>query len=589
MLVHIQGSFDTVLAGYSLICLCQRWQARRNIHGLFIPINCLIKVLTRNSTRSGNIIDKASIRFGIFLLVLFAIEAALTLLPNGIVITGHEGDLLHMIDAGIRMSEGEIPHLDFMTPIGIIGFAPFAFFLSMGAAAGQAAVLANLLICLILLPATWWVGASRMTPWVAWFFGAMIIVLCTALVHGNGSISIGFSMYYNRWSWAVTLIILAALLLRSRLAKGSVWIDPAIIGVGMAMLALTKMTFFVPLVPAIILVLLNSKRYQLLLRSILVGALCGGVVVLVLGLDFVFAYAEDLLAVASGGAGRSHPGADISGVLSDPSRLSASVVLMMTIVFFRKTGKMRQGLVMLILAPAFVYITFQNWGNDPKWLYFLIIYLAMNLPKDTAKPFLGMPARQAGVVLIAIAATTALPSISSLFGSTARAAFSDRAKTAKIPLPAELADLWMIESRIHVTDRSQKFIDETIDDGEEAASINGIPLHICKVDGGFIALTHAMARQLETISEVEGKQVLTADVLNVGWLMAGQPRVDGAAIWYYDDDSGFEAADYLLVPFCPLRPDSRNAMVENIVATDWQLELRYTSELMTLYKIRRQM
>jgi len=509
----------------------------------------------------------------------------LTLWPSRILISAHEGDLLHMIDAGIRMAEGEMPHLDFMTPIGILGFAPFALFLKLGSAAGQAAILANLLVCLVLLPATWWLGTSRFTPRMAYLFGAMIIVLTTAMVHGDGSSQIGFSMYYNRWAWAVTFIILATLLFRANAGRASRWVDPLIIGLGMAMLALTKMSFFVPLVPAVIVIMLAKKQYRLAVLSIVTGALVGGIVVLVLGIDFILAYADDLLTVASGTAGRDFPGLDISGVLSDPSMLSATFVLLGSAIFFRKTGRMHQGLVMLILTPVFIYITYQNWGNDPKWLFFVIFYIAANLPGPNRKPFLGMPARQLGIVLTTIAATAAVPSFASLLGSTPRSAFASFENAAKIPLPENLADLWMPEQRVLVSGQTIGFIDQSEPDETAPIQINGTELLACQIEGGYIAYVSAIAQELEAKADLSGKQVLIADVLNIVWLMGDTARVKGGPVWYYNDTAGFEAAEYFLVPRCALRPNSRESMVKNMLETGWALEAVYGSSLLDLYKI----
>lgn len=490
-----------------------------------------------------------------------------------------------MIDAGLRMADGEIPHLDFMTPIGILGFAPLALFLKLGSAAGQAAVLANLLVCVVLLPATWWVGISRLGPRMAYMFGAIIIVLTTAMVHGDGSSQIGFSMYYNRWAWAVAFIILAILLFQPKTGRANQWIDPLIIGLGMAMLALTKMSFFVPLVPAVIVILLAQKQYQLAVRSIVMGALVAVIVVLWLGIDFIFAYADDLLTVASGGAGRDFPGLDITGVLADPALISATFVLLASAIFFRKTGRMHQGLVMLILTPVFVYITFQNWGNDPKWLFFVVLYLAANLPDINRKPFMGMPSRQVGIVLTTIAATAAVPSFASLLSSTPRSAFANFEKAAKIPLNDNLADLWMPQNRILISNQTIGFIDQSAPDDTDVILINGVALQECQAVDGYIAYANAMAKELDNQADLTGKQVLVADVLNIVWMMGDTLRVDGGPVWYYNDKSGFDAAEYFLVPRCALRPNSRESMVEHMLETGWGLEPAYASELMDLYKI----
>ncbi|MBL4806703.1 MAG: hypothetical protein JKY31_05355 [Rhodobacteraceae bacterium] len=538
------------------------------------------------SIGSNTIFRSSSLRFALFLIALTLLEAALTLLPGRLLITGHEGDLLHMIDAGLRMADGELPHLDFMTPIGILGIAPVAVFLKFGAAAGQAAILANLLVCILLLPATWWLGATRFNGGLRFIFGAMIIVLCTALVHGGGSTSIALSMYYNRWCWAVSLLILVATLLPPTRNHTAKWVDPFIIGLGMATLALTKMTFFVPLAPAIILVLIVQRQFGVLWRSLLIGALAGGVSVLLLGVDFMVAYAHDLMAVAADGAGRAYPTNSLVGVLASPKMITATVVLLFSIILFRKAGRYQQGLILMIVAPAFVYITYQNWGNDPKWLYFSILYLLSYLPEAGKRKFLGLPQRQAGIVLVTIAVTAIAPSAMSLIGSTSRSAFADYSTAMMIPLEPNLADLWMPKDRILVTNGVTPVVNlSPLDDTNEQVLINGSLIPDCHTEGGLIALIYAQTKELEGLSELAGKQVLVADILNVGWLLGDISRVDGAATWYYDDTSGFDSADYFMVPSCPLHQHSRTAMVEKMLESGWALDMRYSSKLMVLYQI----
>jgi len=79
--------------------------------------------------------------------------------------------------------------------------------------------------------------------------------------------------------------------------------------------------------------------------------------------------------------------------------------------------------------------------------------------------------------------------------------------------------------------------------------------------------------------------VLVADVLNPLWLMADVGRVPGAAAWYYGDDSGLDAAAYLAVPICPVKPELRSAMLGQVEIQGYGLEETYRSELMVLYAL----
>ena len=91
--------------------------------------------------------------FAGFLIVLLGLEAFLLLFPNALVVNGHEGDLLHTLDAAMRLSLGEWPHTGFMTPLGVLAFAPISVFLSMGFGPGTAFRLGMVLVAGVLLPA----------------------------------------------------------------------------------------------------------------------------------------------------------------------------------------------------------------------------------------------------------------------------------------------------------------------------------------------------------------------------------------------------------------------------------------------------
>ena len=109
---------------------------------------------------------------GVMALVVIVL-GALPFLKGGLVIAKHEGDTLHLADIVLRMAEfGQVPHLDFMTPLGILSVAPIAWFVEAGINLGHAFFMAQLLVAgLLFVPAAYAAGTRLTMPWAA-LFGA---------------------------------------------------------------------------------------------------------------------------------------------------------------------------------------------------------------------------------------------------------------------------------------------------------------------------------------------------------------------------------------------------------------------------------
>ena len=492
-----------------------------------------------------------------------------------------------MLDATLRMADGELPHLDFMTPIGILGFAPVAAVLSLGFPVGRATLLADAGMLALMLPAIWWLATTRLSRGQAYYFGAVMVATMMAVVYGNGSPSISLSMYYNRWGWSLSFLILVTILFAPKRRLGESWVAPLIIGLSMAALAMLKMTFFVPLLLAVPVVLLVQKKGALLLKAAGVGLVIGLALLGWLGLDFFVAYVDNLLAVMRPESSRMNAGASLTDVMASPHTFVVSIILFATLLLFRKTGREQQGLIVLILAPAFAYITYQNWGNDHKWLHIIVLYVWANLPDAEEKPALGMPARQAGLALIVAALTFVFPSVYALAVSPLRVAFEgSSAEFAQLPLRGGVSDIWLPERRVSdvvVVHAAEGW--PTLTPDSEPVIVNGFTFPDCKQNNTAMGQYAGMAAQIEALDFARGRPVLVADVLNSLPLMGDIARVHGAAPWYYGDEAGLAAAAFLAVPMCPLKVELREAMLSRVHAGGYGLEERYRSELMVLYAV----
>ncbi len=503
-----------------------------------------------------------------------------------VVITGHEGDLLHMLDATLRMVDGERPHLDFMTPIGIFGFAPVAVFLVAGFTVGKATLLAGLAILALLLPVIWWVGVTRFSKGQAYYFGTIVIITMSAVVYGGAENFISLSMYYNRWGWSIAFLVLATVLFAPKRQLGERWVAPLIIGVGMATLLMLKMSFFVPLLPVVILLLLLEQKAGLLLKSIGVALVVGGVLLLWLGVDFFLAYIDNLLTIMNEDSGRQKAGAGFVMLLAGPTTLASSLVIFGGVFVFRKAGYMHQGLVLFILVPAFTYITYQNWGNDPKWMHLVVLYLWANLPKTGENTLFNLPARQSALALICVGLTVTLPSVFNLSTSPVRLAFSNASDYRHLELRGGVSDIWLPVSHVNTLVVKRAMAGWPPQDPDiEPLVINGFTFPDCQAGVTLVPFYQAIAQEVDALEFTRGQPVLTADVLNAGWLMSDMVRVPGAAPWYYGDAAGIAHAAYLAVPMCTLRANLRAAMLQHVAALGYGLDEVYRSDILVLYAL----
>ncbi len=492
-----------------------------------------------------------------------------------------------MLDATLRMASGELPHIDFMTPIGILGFAPVAGFLALGFAVGKATLLADAAMLALMLPVIWWIAVTRLSRGQAYYFGIVMVITMMAVVYGGGSSTISLSMYYNRWGWSITFLLLMAILFAPHKNMGEKWIAPLVIGLSMAALAMLKMTFFVPLLPVVIIILLAQKQGMLLLKAMGVGLLVGVALLGWLGLDFFLAYFDDLLVLTRPESARVNTGVGISDVAGSPDTIVSSIILFAALVIFRKSARMHQGLVVLVLAPAFTYITYQNWGNDPKWLHLMVLYIWANLPDAGAKPVFGLPARQGGLVLIVASITFIFPSVFSMATTPFRVLVTAEDEAfAKVELRGGVSDIWLPELRVSDIYGEQAIAGwPDLEPDLEPLVINGYTFPMCRLSQTLVAQFAGMAKQIEALDAVRGQPVLVADVLNFMWLMGDVGRVPGAAPWYYGDDAGLEGAAFLAVPLCSGKLDLRSAMIDQVEAHGYGLEETYRSELMVLYAL----
>ena len=528
-----------------------------------------------------------TVLFGFFVAVIVAICGA-SLLKGGLYIGKHEGDTLHLIEIVLRMAAGEWPHLDFMTPIGALAFAPIVLFVDLGYGIGTAFLLAQALVVVVLLPAVWWVAWTRLRGVLPYLFGLIVIVLVTALVHGEAERSISLSMHYNRWAWAISFLAIVIAMLPHKERDHPV-ADGLIVGLAMAALVLVKVTYFAAFAVPVALGLVLRGSFGTLFVAVLAGLAVAGAVTLVAGVEYWQAYLGDLLTVAQSSL-RPAPGDSLQGVIGAPARIGGSLVLVLGVILLRQADRGLPGLILLLLVPGFFYVTYQNFANDPQWLLLLgVLLMALLPPIEMRNGFgweMGTALKIAGVAALALEA----PTLVNLATSPFRHFGADEA--AHVPvLPRSELHSDLLAAKVRTTRVMARvpldgFAADIFGHEEEPAkpvSFQGETLPDCEVELGFTVFYDTIASDLEKAGFAQGQSLFTADVLSSFWLYGPLVPLKGGAPWYYGGLPGFENADYLLVPLCPILPGQRRQILKAVEESGQTMtELRRAS-LYVLY------
>lgn len=517
------------------------------------------------------------------LLGLILVFGGLPFLKGGFYLGKHEGDTMHLAELVLRMADGQWPHLDFMTPIGIMALWPIVLFIDAGQGFGHAIFWSQVMVALVLAPAVLRVAASRLTgPW-PWAYGALVMVLCLALVHGEAERSVSISMHYNRWAWAVSYIILPLAIL-APLGRPRPWLDGALIGLGLALLVLTKVTYFVSFAPAIMVALLARRDWAAIAAAALAGLAVAGLMTAAAGVGYWFAYLSDLRTVA-GSDVRAAPGEELGVVISAPMYMGASFALLAAVVFLRQAGRMVEGLALLVVMPGFFFVTYQNFGNDPQWLMLLVLFAFLLRPASGVTNGFGWDLRQALSVVGLMALAFGVPSVLNLVYSPFRhMAATTKDQVALLPgLPAH-ADVFTTELRLYRTNETLA-VDLPGDafaayraraKREDEAFLNGEKLRECELTSGMNAWFEVVSADLEAAGYA-GKRLIGTDLFSLYWAFGDFKTVKGAAPWYYGGLSGVENADYVVVPVCPMAASIRSGMLEDMKEGGWTVtEVRRT-------------
>ncbi|WP_137699600.1 hypothetical protein [Marimonas lutisalis] len=497
---------------------------------------------------------------------LLAVLAAVTGLAatyGGLMFAKHEMDMLHLIDIVLRRVDGQLPHFDFMTPLGIWAFEPFVMLHWAGLELGAALVWGQVMVAALLLLPVWWVGISRMNTGLAIAFGVIVLLLAVAMVHGETDVKPSLSMHYNRWAWAVAFLPLALVALPAR--RDNPVLDGLVIGAAMAVLALLKVTYFAAFAPAVVLGLVLRGQMRALGIAVVAGLVIAGAMTLAYGFGFWGAYLGDLLTVA-GSEVRPSPGAGWARVALSPDYAAGTLLAVASVLLLRTRAKADPvGIILFVMLPGAIYVTFQNYGNDPYWLLLWgIVLLAQPRGEEVGWSTQAV----GGLLALALIAPVAL----NVFYSPVRQATLPASVFIPVfPGQAGREDVLAVEARV---EREQVRMPAYGTEGD------------CELSGGAIGWMRGLVDEVDA-GGFAGEKVFVADIFNAFWLFGAYAPLKGGAPWYYDGLPGFDEASIVVVPRCPTDAEANARIVEMIAAQGVQMVPAHEGERMVVYRLAR--
>lgn len=522
--------------------------------------------------------------------VAIAVLGGLSLARGGLYIDRYEGDVLHLVEIVVRMAEGQRPHQDFMTPIGILATWPIAVFVKAGFGIGMSVHWAQIAVALVLAPAVIWTAVSRFSGVFAHLFAIFCMVLVLALVYGEADPHVSISMHYNRWAWAFSFVALALAFLPP-LGRDKAMLDGALIGICMALVILIKVTFVVALAPGLIVALVLRGAGRSLLVALGVGTVTLALATLIVGWSFWPAYVGDLIATATSET-RAHPGRPLDQLLTAPMLLGAHLLTLLAVVLLRQGGRPAAGLSLLVLFPGLVYITYQNFGNDPQWLMIASLLLLMVRPDAGTRNAWGWDLRQGvGAIACAMLAITS-PSFMNMVYSPFRHFSDDPSEYVHMfPRSVQHDDIFNSIKRayqvtLQIAGEARAGALERYADLAERGDptvLLGETLPDCGFQSGFVATSEATVEALEAAGYTIGKRIMVADLLsNLPLFSDGIKWVEGGAPWRYDGAPGIDSAAYVLVPLCAINLAARREILKAIESRGITLKEVYRDPLFVL-------
>ena len=285
-------------------------------------------------------------------------------------VMGH--DTLIFYDGAYRLANGQIPHVDFHTPLGALCYLlPYIGLESSGHFAGSLES-SSLLYLVFILAISVHVLSSRYTLLVS-LIAISLLALVIIIPVSMGTPSLSHGMFYNRFSWVLVTVLLLFFHPPTTENRLTTTADIIAIGLSLAVLFYLKITYFAVALAFIPLLVINTKKYLLTaLLALTLLILTALFVEIMFGLNS--GYFDDIqTAIKSSGLVRYRFG-NIEDVI--PANLYEFIFTSIAIVLLYQYSKIRVSGILFIafVVTTGILITNQN-GPEKVILTLLAIIL----------------------------------------------------------------------------------------------------------------------------------------------------------------------------------------------------------------------
>lgn len=164
--------------------------------------------------------------------------------PQATVITIVPHDPFIFFGMAHRLASGQLPHLDFQTPLGALtAFLPYWAYRLAGDFSGLMPTLHGIAVAAALAPMIY-VLATRLRYYLAVPIGLyMLLLLAAPMVTGDAPATLTPAMWYNRIGWVAFSLLLFLYLPPCRRTPSTVMLDGVLAGALLACLFYLKITF----------------------------------------------------------------------------------------------------------------------------------------------------------------------------------------------------------------------------------------------------------------------------------------------------------------------------------------------------------
>lgn len=487
-----------------------------------------------------------SILLGALVLWIFYSVARGQIAEGRLIVSDFPADTTFVIDAILRIAAGQVPHVDFTLHLGAL---PYVLAAATGAETPVAGFLiAQTVFVAICLLIGLWVWATRLGPLSGSVLLLFIIVMGqTVSLPARADMSL--ALFYNRWGWVLVMLFACLTLLPSRMDAPRA-VDGALAGMLAFTMLTVKITFFVGLLPAVLLcALLRGQVRELIWGAVIFLALVGAI--FVIEPAFWPGYLENI-AWAAANPLRPNAGTELFTLIGSGWFLVYTLIFVVFLLTVLRSGGRAETLWMVLAALGFYFIQYQNFQSTPFWLIFLALYAMTQAGKHW-----GLVEKAKAGRWAAIAAVT------TVFGGL-----------LLMPMGFGLMQFGpRVESSPHVSfppggsvntgARFPPWAMEPIETDFSLTFPSPAPYTDnpeCNIVTGWAGHLLEMA---EDLSNLPGP-AFVADSIAPHWYLVGAEPLPGAALWNYGSARGLENATFVVVPKCATKPDYKREILREI-------------------------